>query len=1031
MKNSDVELIHRILDGDDSAFSELVKKYQKPVHALVWRKIGDFHIAEEITQDTFLKVYQRLGTLKQPQRFTGWLYVIAANNCKMWLRKKRLQTQPLEETDSAQLEKATYSRYVIEENERTIGEAKREVVKQLLATLQESDRTVITLHYFSEMSAAEIGAFLGVSVNTIKSRLRRAQQRLKQEEPIVREALEHFQITPHLTENIMREISRLKPIAPSGGKPIVPWAVSAATALFIFLIMGVSSQYLARFQKPYDIDAHSEMTVEIIDAPVVLDTQAKPDLRNQAGRFESTGQNNGAGPQLSDPVTLGAAQIEKEARPSTQQQWSQASGFTEGTVLSLLRSAEGDIYAPSPVGVYRLTPSASAWTLINAAVTATGNAPMAERGDTLYLVSNSEMLASMNKGETWESLGARPEGNAIGLVTTDEGLYLALDNQVFRSTDAGQQWIPLNEKIEDGLVLAIAAVENTVFVGTTQGLYRAYTETWEKLPMDTTKAVHSLAVSENNLYVGTGPDLFQLGTPEGRASYLAQAMPNANSGPWEIFHSTDLGNSWTEITPTNQSLFMKMSPGVKVLASGETLLVLGLMGTFRSSDSGKTWTEFVSIDVDSMDMESVAGLMTLSIFPAMAANENTFFKVGPFGVTRSTDGGQSWNLFTKGIVDTRIVDLMAFKNGIYINTGTAIAKSTDGGGSWNALRIDTGEPTQKPSAMLRDARHHGDRQQHQSEPTRKPPEAARPTDFFIFFPKLTISDGVLYGIVPKVEKEVEPHIFYLSADSSILVPIQKVPPFPSDLFGKKLRAASQEAVPENRAEDTSGDAERTDDFIDRAQQMDPSQHIDEYPSGFAVSGETFYVEYQRRLLRWKRGELEWFNTGLIDIAELSNDFGSLGDYTQNLKLAVSGETVYAGKRDGHLFRSHDGGNTWKDLTSNLPLRFAHINEIVFVGSTVYVATDTGVLTSVDGEHWRVITDKTGTHTVIDRMAVAGTTVYGVGDSGAHLLDTRGEWEKISPEVPGNIISATINGNRLYVATGQRGMFHISLEKENN
>ena len=53
-------------------------------------------------------------------------------------------------------------------------------MKQLLAKLQESDRTVITLHYFGEMSAAEIGAFLGVSVNTIKSRLRRAQQRLKQ-----------------------------------------------------------------------------------------------------------------------------------------------------------------------------------------------------------------------------------------------------------------------------------------------------------------------------------------------------------------------------------------------------------------------------------------------------------------------------------------------------------------------------------------------------------------------------------------------------------------------------------------------------------------------------------------------------------------------------------------------------------------------------------------------------------------------------------------------------------------------------------
>ena len=361
------------------------------------------------------------------------------------------------------------------------------------------------------MSAAEIGAFLGVSVNTIKSRLRRAQQRLKQEEPIVREALEHFQITPHLTENIMREISRLKPIAPSGGKPIVPWAVSAATALFIFLIMGVSSQYLARFQKPYDIDAHSEMTVEIIDASVVLDTQAKADLRNQAGRFESTGQNNGAGPQLSEPVTLGAAQIEKETRPSTQQQWVQTSGPERGAITSgLIASSKGDIYTASSVGVYRLAPDAPTWTLVNTSVAIGNTTPMAERGDTLYLVSISEVLTSVDRGETWDSLGERPKGHATGLVITDEGLYLALDNQVFRSEDAGQQWTPVIDENAAGIILAIAAIESTVFVGTNQGLYRVRSGTWEKLRIETSKAIHSLTVSENTLYVGTGFNFAQM-----------------------------------------------------------------------------------------------------------------------------------------------------------------------------------------------------------------------------------------------------------------------------------------------------------------------------------------------------------------------------------------------------------------------------------------------------------------------------------------------------------------------------------------
>ena len=283
MKNDDVQLIQRVLAGDDTAFSVLVRKYQKPVHALVWRKVGDFHVAEEITQDTFLKAYQKLAMLKEPQRFLSWLYVIATNQCKAWLRKKRLKTESLEKAESVALEKATYSGYVISENERTAIEAQREAVKTLLAKLQESERTIITLRYFGEMSSAEIGEFLGVSANTVRSRLRRAQQRLKKEEPMIREALENFQTTPNLIENIMREISRLKPIAPSGGKPLVPWAVAASTVAVVFFILGIGNRHLSRFQKPYSFEATSEMTVEIIEAPVVLNLEVKPDIRTQLG----------------------------------------------------------------------------------------------------------------------------------------------------------------------------------------------------------------------------------------------------------------------------------------------------------------------------------------------------------------------------------------------------------------------------------------------------------------------------------------------------------------------------------------------------------------------------------------------------------------------------------------------------------------------------------------------------------------------------------------------------------------------------
>ena len=1004
MKNSDVQLIQQILDGDDNAFSELVKKYEKPVHALVWRKLGDFHTAEEITQDTFLKAYQRLATLKKPQRFAGWLYVIAANNCSTWLRKKRLRMQSLEETSVSQLEKATYSGYVVEENERTAADAQREVVKTLLAKLQESERTVMTLHYFSEMSAAEIGEFLGVSVNTIKSRLQRARQRLRKEEPLIREALENFKITPHLTENIMREVSRMKPTAPSGGKPLMPWALSAATAIVIFLIMGVGSQYLARFQRPYNVDTQSETTIEIIDAPIVLDTQTKPDLRNQAGRFDTTGKNVGAGAQLSEPVTLGAAQVEKEVRPSTKQQWIQASGPEGGAISGLLASSSGDVYAASSIGIYRLSPDAQAWTLVNTTLPITnpsdsepsGLIPMAERGDVLYLVSIDKVFASIDRGETWQSLGLRPKGSAVGLVVTDNALYLGLrEKGVFMSTDTGKQWTSLTDGALDGKMFALTALEDTVFVGTNRGLYRLSSGVWEKLSVDTTKSVQSLAVSGNNLYIGTGLDLYESNEeidPVAIGQMLGQMFIN-NKGAYEIFHSTDLGDSWTEITPTNRSITRIISLSIRVVAVGDTLLVLG-MGGFRSTDRGQTWTELAFNE----------NTMTLGIFPAAAVNENTFFKADPLGATRSIDGGASWHRFMTNMVGTRILDLVGFKNGLYANTGTTVVKSFDGGESWKRVFVDF-----SVSAL---------------EPIEKKNRTDR-----IHHPKLTVADGVFYIVTPEKSKL---RVFRMSVDGNTLTSIAGMPVLGKDVSRNVPEAELNEAYEEVMANDAANASEKAgkvagmfSDLLEALQEEMEELELVE-AGGFAVSGNTFYLEYKRRLFKWKSGDPEWVNTGLVDASEQPDD-----EFDRGFQLAVSGETVYVGKRDGHLFRSLDGGDTWRNLTPNLPLRFTRFNEIVFADSTVYVATDAGVLASQTGENWRAITDKVGTHIVIDRLAVAGAKVYGAGKAGGYQLNSRNRWEKISPEMPDSVCDIVINDNKLYIATEQRGMFHVSLETEND
>ena len=135
MERDDVELIKGILSGDQTAFSILVNKYQKSVHALAWRIIGDYHIAEEITQDTFLHVFKKLSTLNEPKQFSGWLHVTAKRRCLAWLRKKRMDMQSLDSVSDITLEKTAYANYIADLREEEYTEYLRDIVDDLLQKL--------------------------------------------------------------------------------------------------------------------------------------------------------------------------------------------------------------------------------------------------------------------------------------------------------------------------------------------------------------------------------------------------------------------------------------------------------------------------------------------------------------------------------------------------------------------------------------------------------------------------------------------------------------------------------------------------------------------------------------------------------------------------------------------------------------------------------------------------------------------------------------------------------------------------------
>lgn len=544
---------------------------------------------------------------------------------------------------------------------------------------------------------------------------------------------------------------------------------------------------------------------------------------------------------------------------------------------------------------------------------------------------------------------------------------------MFRSTDVGAQWTLFDDGLMGRTFSGVATVGNTVFAGTDKGLYRLKSGAWQRLLEDVSGSIYSLSIAEGSLYVGTGPDFLRLEQIASEPKEVAQMIYDDNSNLGRAFHSSDLGASWTEITPTSGSWPILGQSSLSLLVVGETIFA-ETTTRFRSKDGGQTWVD-LGFDRDSFVLSGLA---------AVAGNENTFYKAGKSGVYRTTDGGESWHLFMDGMIGTGILDLVTLNDRLYAHTGDALVHSTDGGESWKTVRI--GVRNGRRSAI-----------------------EARQSYINVYSRSwLTVTDNRLYVILPEGDNL---GIFRLSADGNRLIRFQGVPTFEADAPSPKV-STSSEGTGQGHLSHGHGD----DNSVKTLRRKEHEEI-----GAFVVSGETLYAEYKRQLFIRHPGDSEWKDTGLVD----TGGYPSAADTEHGFKLAVSGKTVYVGKRDGKLFQSLDGGDSWKDITPTLPLPFTDFTEILFAGSTVYIATDKGVLASQTGVHWRVITNEG----VIDKLAVDGATIYGAGDEGVYRLEAHDEWHQISPDVPGKVLALVVDRDRLYVATERRGMFHISLREE--
>lgn len=171
MSSFEVEWLQQALEGDDSAFANIVETYQRPVYNLCYRMLGDPIDAEDAAQETFWRAYQNLKRYDQRRSFPTWLLSIAAHYCIDQQRKRRL---PILSMDILPEEDAPD---VAPGPEKLVSELEESSqMRKLLDKLGPKDRAAIILRYWYDFSEEEIASSLSLTVSAVKSRLHRARK---------------------------------------------------------------------------------------------------------------------------------------------------------------------------------------------------------------------------------------------------------------------------------------------------------------------------------------------------------------------------------------------------------------------------------------------------------------------------------------------------------------------------------------------------------------------------------------------------------------------------------------------------------------------------------------------------------------------------------------------------------------------------------------------------------------------------------------------------------------------------------------
>lgn len=167
MACNDADLVQAVVGGDRAAYAELYDRYAPLVRAICHDTTRDLTRAQDLSQEAFLKAYRKLGTLRDPDRFAGWLVGIARNECRDWLRQRvRDRHKYMDRVPDVAKDEST------EGDERTIA------LVEAMKLLPERERLALNAFYLQGESAEAVRAVLGLSSSGAYRLLDRARQRL-------------------------------------------------------------------------------------------------------------------------------------------------------------------------------------------------------------------------------------------------------------------------------------------------------------------------------------------------------------------------------------------------------------------------------------------------------------------------------------------------------------------------------------------------------------------------------------------------------------------------------------------------------------------------------------------------------------------------------------------------------------------------------------------------------------------------------------------------------------------------------------